>query len=66
MPLPIEDYAYIADCHTGALVGRVGDVTTVVRGYGIVLMVLALGALVGLLRPERAAAPVPSLEAVRS
>jgi len=50
----------------GALVGRVGDVTTVVRGYGVVLIVLALGALVGLLRPVRSAAPVPTLEAVRS
>jgi len=48
----------------GSLVGRVGDVTTVVRDYGIVLVVLALGALVGLLRREApVAAACPRVEA---
>jgi len=51
----------------GALVGRVGDVTSVVRDYGIVLVVLALGALVGLLRPAAtpARATCPQVEAVQ-
>ena len=50
----------------GALVGRVGDVTTVVRGYGVVLIVLALGALAGLLRREPVPATSPQVEAVRA
>ncbi|ROS23609.1 MFS transporter [Cellulomonas sp. PhB150] len=50
----------------GALVGRVGDVTTVVRGYGVVLIVLALGALVGLVRREPVPATCPQVEAVRA
>jgi len=49
----------------GSLVGRVGDVTAVVRDYGIAVVLLALTALVGLLRRE---APVAArcVEAVEA
>ncbi|MBD8057782.1 MFS transporter [Cellulomonas sp. JH27-2] len=51
----------------GSLVGRVGDVTAVVRDYGAVVVLLALAALAGVAR-RPAAAPVPAcpqVEAVR-
>jgi len=51
----------------GSLVGRVGDVTAVVRDYGAVVVLLALAALAGVAR-RPAVAPVPAcpqLEAVR-
>jgi MFS family permease len=58
----------------GALVGRVGDLTTVVRDYGLVVLALVAVALVALLRsrpvPSGRVAPVPAetvspVEAVR-
>ncbi|MDM7829803.1 MFS transporter [Cellulomonas edaphi] len=57
----------------GSLVGHVGDVTAVVRDYGIAVVLLSLTALAGLLRPEAvvpagpaASAETPVVEAVRA
>ncbi|MEN0130370.1 MAG: MFS transporter [Brevundimonas sp.] len=47
----------------GSLVGHVGDVTSVVEDYGIAVVLLALAALVGLLRTTSTPAPVATPDA---